>query len=144
MWKPAPLAVPGGDHGRLAIELGIGALVGLLAGFMGVGGGILAVPAFTLVLGMPQRIAQGTSLAVILMTAPVGTFENARHGQVAWKLVPPLAIGAAIGGPIASWLAHRVPQETLGRLFALFLTASAIHAWLRSGRGRRPVTIAID
>jgi len=43
---------------------------------MGVGGGILAVPAFTLLLGMTQRVAQGTSLAVILVTAPVGTIEG--------------------------------------------------------------------
>jgi uncharacterized membrane protein YfcA len=132
LWKPSG-ATPIADH-REPVELAIGAGVGLLAGFMGVGGGILAVPAFTLLLGMTQRVAQGTSLAVILVTAPVGTIDNARHGQVAWPLVPMLAIGAALGGPIASWLAHLVPQVALARIFAAFLLVSAWRTWIRTRR----------
>ena len=85
-----------------------------------------------------KRVAQGTSLAVILVTAPVGTIDNARLGQVAWPLVPLLAIGAAIGGPLASWLAHLLPQVLLARLFAVFLAVSAFNAFMRSRRAARP------
>ena len=134
LWKPVTHVAPIPAAAAVPLDLGIGALVGLLAGFMGVGGGIFAVPAFTLLLGMSQRLAQGTSLAVILVTAPVGTIDNSRHGQVAWSLVPMLAVGAAIGGPLASLLAHRVPQEALARAFAVLLLATAVQTWLRSRR----------
>jgi len=135
LWQPASAAValPGNAGLRIALELGIGAGVGLLAGFMGVGGGLIAVPAFVLLLGMPQRIAQGTSLAVILVTAPIGTWSNARRGQVLWRLLPPLALGAAAGGAAAAAVAHALPQQLLARLFAAFLVVVAIHSWRRAG-----------
>lgn len=136
LWKPAADAGAPRAGSAIPIDLGVGAAVGFLAGLMGVGGGIIAVPAFTLLLGMSQRVAQGTSLAVILATAPVGTIDNSRHGQVAWSLVPMLAVGAAIGGPLASWTAHLVPQVALARVFAIFLVVSAIHSWRQAGTDR--------
>jgi uncharacterized protein len=119
-----------------AIELAVGGAIGMLAGFMGVGGGILAVPAFTLLLGMSQARAQGTSLAVILFAAPAGAFEHSRHGNVVWRIVPLLALGAALAAPAASWLAQRLPHEILARGFALFLLANAVSGWIRAGRKR--------
>ena len=107
---------------------------GLIAGFMGVGGGIIAVPALVLLFGMPQQTAQGTSLALILVTAPVGAIEHHRHGNVVPRLVPFLAAGALIGAPLASGLALRLPQGVLARAFAVFLLANAAHTWLRSSR----------
>jgi len=117
-----------------AFDLALGGAIGLLAGFMGVGGGILAVPAFTLLLGMSQPMAQGTSLAVILFAAPAGAIEHTRHGNVVWRLVPLLALGAAVAAPAASWLAQHLPREILARAFALFLMANAIVGWIRAGR----------
>ena len=136
LWKtPAPAGSPfPPGAASVGFDLALGAAVGLLAGFMGVGGGILAVPAFSLILGMSQQAAQGTSLAVILVTAPAGAIEHARHGNVAGKLVPALALGAALGGPLASWLALRLPHEALARAFGVFLLANALHVWARSGR----------
>ena len=134
LWRP-PAAEAIALHGpaaSIAIELGLGGAIGLVAGVMGVGGGVIAVPAFTMLLGMSQRMAQGTSLAVILATAPVGTFENSRHNLVAWRLVPLLAIGAAAGGPVASWFAHLVPQVLLARIFASFMLFSAWMLWRRA------------
>jgi uncharacterized membrane protein YfcA len=130
----------GFHHGwqGVAFELALGAAVGLLAGSMGVGGGILAVPAFTLFLGMSQQAAQGTSLAVILFTGPAGAFEHARHGNVLWRLVPVLAVGAVIAAPLASWLAQDLPHPTLVRTFALFLLANGAVTWFKAGR--RPAT----
>jgi hypothetical protein len=125
----APLAV--------GFDLVLGGTLGMLAGFMGVGGGIIAVPAFALVLGMAQPLAQGTSLAVILVTAPAGAFEHHRHGNVVLRLVPWLALGAAAGGPLASSLAHRLPQPLLARGFAVLLLASAVQLWLGPGTGQK-------
>jgi uncharacterized protein len=137
LWKTPAAAGPPFHGTALAVgfDLILGAVLGLLAGFMGVGGGILAVPAFALVLGMSQQAAQGTSLAVILVTAPAGAFEHHRHGNVALRLVPWLALGAAAGGPAASWLAQWLPQTVLTRAFALFLLANVIHLWAKSSSG---------
>jgi hypothetical protein len=135
LWK-APAGAGSPFHGMapaIAFDLVLGAAIGVLAGFMGVGGGVLAVPAFALVLGMSQQAAQGTSLAVILLTAPAGAWEHHRHGNVALSLVPGLAVGAAVGGPAAAYFAQRMPHEVLARGFAAFLLATAMHLWLHSG-----------
>ena len=136
LWRP-PLAdgVPhvAGLGGALA-ALSVGAAVGLLSGFMGVGGGILAVPAMLLLFGASQPVAQGTSLALILVTAPIGAFEHHRHGNVAIGLVGWLALGAALGAPLASVVALRLPQAVLAPAFAVFLVANAVHTWIRAAR----------
>ena len=119
--------------GALA-ALSVGAAVGLLSGFMGVGGGILAVPAMLLLFGASQPVAQGTSLAHILVTAPIGAFEHHRHGNVAIGLVGWLALGAALGAPLASVVALRLPQAVLAPAFAVFLVANAVHTWIRAAR----------
>jgi hypothetical protein len=126
----------------LALDLAIGLSVGLLSGFLGVGGGLVAVPAFTLVLGMSQQMAQGTSLAVILLTAPAGAIEHARHGNLEWGLVPALAIGASAGAAASSLFVQAVPHALLARAFALFLLANAVVMAARAARApaEKPAT----
>jgi uncharacterized protein len=118
---------------RIAIDLLVGLATGTLAGFMGVGGGLIIVPACTLLFGMTQQAAQGTSLAVILVTAPAAAIEHSRHGNVVWRVVPMLALGAALGAPLASWGAQRLPHEWLLRAFAVFLIVTAVNTWTRAG-----------
>lgn len=124
--------------GSIALYVCVGVVAGFLAGFMGVGGGIVMVPIFTLLLGATQQQAQGTSLAVILVTAPAGAITHSRRGNVAWNLVPVLAIGAAIGAPLSAWAAQVLPHALLVRAFALFLIVSAVHMWNRRTREKRP------
>lgn len=144
LWNPAPptVALVSG-WAAIAVDLALGVGIGLIAGFMGVGGGILAVPGFGMLLGMPQQLAQGTSLAVILVTAPAGTLENLRLGNVLVRLLPMLAIGAAAGGAIAALTVQRVPQEWLTRAFGAFQIANAALTWwsaarIRSGTANSP------
>lgn len=110
----------------IAAALAVGAAVGLLAGYMGVGGGVIAVPALTLLFGMGQQTAQGTSLALILGSAPFGAVEHSRLGNVDRRLLPGLMVGALLGAPLASFAAQRLPQATLARAFAIFLLANAL------------------
>jgi len=134
LWKTPEAAAPVLRHGpaAIAIDLLLGLAVGTLAGFMGVGGGLIAVPAFTLLFGMPQHLAQGTSLAVILVTAPVGAIEHARHGNLLWRMVPALSVGAALGAAASSWWVQGLPHALLARTFALFLLASAAATFARA------------
>jgi uncharacterized protein len=111
----------------LAVVLGLAA--GVLAGMFGVGGGILFVP--TLVaLGLDHHDATGTSLLAIIPTAVVGTWRQARYGNVKWHgaLIIGAAAAAAAQGGVA--LAEALSDATLRKLFAGFLVLVAAQiAW---------------
>jgi uncharacterized membrane protein YfcA len=111
----------------LAVVLGLAA--GVLAGMFGVGGGILFVP--TLVaLGLDHHDATGTSLLAVIPTAVVGTWRQARYGNVRWRgaLIIGAAAAAAAQGGVA--LAEALSDATLRKLFAGFLVLVAAQiAW---------------
>lgn len=116
------------SHAVIAIALGVAA--GILAGLFGVGGGILFVPALTIVLGLEQHHAQGTSLLAILPTVLVGAWRQHRYGNVRWK--PSLVLGlAGIAGVVAGgYLAESLSGSVLKRLFgALLVLTAAQLAW---------------
>ena len=99
----------------LAVVLGLAA--GVLAGMFGVGGGILFVP--TLVaLGLDQHDAIGTSLLAIIPTALVGTWRQARYGNVRWQAAAVLVSPLSSRHRLASSSRRRFPDATLRRLFA--------------------------
>ena len=104
----------------------IGALGGLLAALCGVGGGIVMVPAFVLALGLEQKRAVATSLAVIVPTALIATVQYSRGGLVDWKIVLPTAVGAvAVAFLATDWL-KSMSNITLTRIFALVLIAVGV------------------
>lgn len=140
LWKTPATGVEfvHGTWAHVAFDVTLGLVVGLLSGYLGVGGGIVIVPALALLMGFSQQLAQGTSLAVILVSAPTAAIEHARHGNVVGRLVPMLALGAALGGPLASWLAQGLDRVTLTRAFAAFLIVTAILTWVRSGKRKGP------
>jgi len=91
---------PGDGAGQVAVTLLTGTgfavtglVAGVLAGVMGVGGGVIMVPAFTVLFGMPIVLAKGTSLAVIVPGAILGTFRNRAQGttDLSVGVVPGLA-----------------------------------------------------
>jgi len=92
----------------------IAIVIGVLAAVLGVGGGFLMVPVFTILFGLDQKMAIGTSLAVIVATSLSGSFAFARQGRVFYRaaivMIIPGIIGAVIGGFTTailpgSWLA---------------------------------------
>jgi len=113
----------------VAVALLLGFAAGVLAGFFGVGGGILFVP--TLVgLGLSQLDAQATSLLAILPTVAAGAWRQQRYGNVRWRSALVLGLasiaGVAAGVQIATW----VSEDTLRKLFALLLLGVAAQlAW---------------
>ena len=75
--------------------LGIGVISGLIAALCGVGGGVVMVPGFVLLLGLPQKTAVATSLAIIIPTALMATTQNVRAGLVNWQVALITAIRLA-------------------------------------------------
>ncbi len=105
---------------------GCGVLVGLVAGLMGVGGGVIVVPALVLIFELGDVTAKGTSLLVVLPTAIVGTLRNLRHDNV--DLRGALLIGA--GGMLSAFggglLAGVIAPEVSAGLFAGLLMIIAL------------------
>jgi uncharacterized membrane protein YfcA len=102
----------------------VGLLVGMLSGVVGIGGGILFVPALIWLAGMSQHKAQGTSLGALL--APVGAFafwEYYRKGNADLKIALLLAVGFLIGGYFGAVGAQHIPDLWLRRIFALTMIA---------------------
>lgn len=100
----------------------VGIAAGVLSGLVGVGGGIIIVPALVYFLSFSQKTAQGTSLAMILL--PVGIFgvlQYYKQGHVDLKVVGILAIGFLAGSFFGSKIAMNISQETLKKVFAVLM-----------------------
>ena len=113
------------DLPTLVALLVIGLAAGLAAGLLGIGGGILLVPAMVLLLGFDQHVAQGTSLLVIIPAAIAGSWTHHRGGRLNWRDAVGVAAGGIIGAALGSVLALGADDLLLRRLFALLLIASA-------------------
>jgi len=105
---------------------GLGALVGVVASLLGVGGGLVMVPALTLVLGYSQHLAQGTSLAVIIPVSITGAYAHAKRGNVVWPLVGPMSFGAVLGAAIVANTVFKIQGGVLQGLFGVFMFAVGI------------------
>jgi uncharacterized membrane protein YfcA len=106
-------------HGLAMV--GVGVLVGLISGLMGVGGGLVMVPALALLMGYQQRYAQGVSLAVIIPVSISGALVHWRKGNIVWSLFLPMAIAAAILAWVTTGVVFHIPQDQLRMLFGVFM-----------------------
>ena len=98
-----------------------GALTGFLSGMMGIGGGVIMVPALALLVGFDQHTAQGTSLLAMVPIGAVAAYEHWRLDLVCKKALPYLVPGIIVGSIIGGNLAHHLPDFTLKLVFAAVL-----------------------
>ncbi|HET7856880.1 MAG TPA: sulfite exporter TauE/SafE family protein [Gaiellaceae bacterium] len=105
--------------------IAVGVMAGVVAGFFGVGGGIVFVPALALVLGLGQLEAEATSLAAILPTVAAGAWQQHRYGNVNWRHGLLLGGLGIAGVEVGVRVADALPEEILRRLFAVLLFAVA-------------------
>lgn len=107
----------------------IGLAAGLLSGLFGIGGGTIIVPALALWLGMPQKLAAGTSVAAILPTAVVGAISYAAQGHVDWTAAIALAVGIVAGAQLGTYLLARLPVKAIQWAFMIFLLFVIVSLW---------------
>lgn len=114
-----------------------GILAGLLAGLLGVGGGIVLVPLLTVILpllGIEQslvmHIAIATSMAVIAVTSISSARVHWQQGQVVCNLFRDLSLGTIVGTVVGVYFAHFLPGKGLHLIFGLFTLLLAIHTIL--------------
>jgi uncharacterized membrane protein YfcA len=111
----------------MALEMvGVGVLTGILSGLLGVGGGLIMVPALSLLLGYNQQLAQGMSLAVIIPVSISGAVIHWLRGNIAWSLAAWLALGAILGAWMAAGWVFGLSEGALRLLFGLFLLAVGV------------------
>lgn len=98
-----------------------GALVGLVTGLVGAGGGFLVVPALALLGGLPMPVAVGTSLLVIAMKSLGGLAGYLGSVQLDWGLVIAVTVAAVLGSVVGGRLAGRIPEAALRKGFGWFV-----------------------
>lgn len=134
---------PGDGDGTIAVTLASGAgfaltglAAGVLAGVMGVGGGVIMVPAFTVLFGMPIVLAKGTSLAVIVPGAILGTFRNRAQGTTNLKLGIVAGLAGVATAALASQISLGLDPVVASASFAALLVVVVARMVLRLARER--------
>ncbi len=117
----------GMDLQTVGVLIIIGLLAGILSGFVGVGGGIIMVPAMIWLLGYDQHQAQGTSLAVLMFPVVLLAVRNYwKQGMIDWKIVIVIAVAFVAGGYFGSKGALALPADTVKRVFGVIMLFVAI------------------
>ncbi|MFQ5978464.1 MAG: sulfite exporter TauE/SafE family protein [Candidatus Heimdallarchaeota archaeon] len=106
---------------QYVIGLFLGFIAGMASGLLGIGGGAVAVPALTLVIGLPMHIAVATSAFVMIFTSSAGAIVKIWDKSVAWDFVPPLVFGIIFGAQVGARLVKKIPAERLQQLFGCLL-----------------------
>jgi uncharacterized membrane protein YfcA len=104
----------------------VGTLAGFVSGLLGVGGGIVMVPAFTVWIGMPLKRALGTSLAIIAALVIPSTIVHALLGHIDWAIFLVLTLGVVPGARIGARLALGAQERTLRLAVGSFLLVIAV------------------
>ncbi len=110
----------------------IGLLSGTLAALCGIGGGVILVPFFVAAIGLEQKNANATSLAVIILTAIAGTIRSSGNNLINWQIVLFTGIPAAIISYFAADYLKNLSNIFLTRLFAILIIVVGIYTLLNS------------
>jgi uncharacterized membrane protein YfcA len=131
---PPPTAAPASPpRPPWAAGVAIGGAAGTLSGLLGIGGGIVMVPAMTNLLKLRTIVAVATSLIAVLVGSTFGALRNALEGQVHWGASAAIAAGAFVGGWLGASLGPTAPERFLKRLFAALALCVAAGLALKLG-----------
>jgi len=100
----------------------LGVVAGLLSGLLGIGGGLVLIPALVFIFGLTQLQAQGTTLA--LMVPPIGLLAAIRYyqnGNVKLGTAGFICLGFFVGGLLGANLVQGLPEPLIRKVFAVFL-----------------------
>jgi uncharacterized protein len=125
------------EPGVIVLLLLMGCIGGFLAGLLGIGGGMLLVPALTWIAarlgfdaGYGVKMAVATSLATIVFTSTSSVRAHHRRGAVGWPIVARLAPGIVLGSVLGAQLVRWIPASWLAASFALFVGYSATQMFI--------------
>jgi uncharacterized membrane protein YfcA len=122
--KPTPRPADFERH-PLAVPVA-GLAVGVMTGFFGVGGGFLIVPALVLALGLPMKLAVGTSLVIIAMNSASGVLAHLATGGFDLEVAAAFVLGGFLGSQVGGRLAGRIDDAKLSKAFAGLVAAIGV------------------
>lgn len=105
----------------------LGLTAGIASGFLGIGGGLVLVPAMVYLFGLTQHQAQGTTLA--LMVPPIGLLAALKYyyeGNVKLNMAAFICLGFFVGGLVGAMFVHKIPDIVLRRIFGVILFLASI------------------
>ncbi len=108
------------------ISASLGLFVGLLSGFLGIGGGFIMVPGFCYLLNLPLKVAFGTSLIIVAVVALPGTIVHSIHGHVHASIVLPMILGSIPGAWLGSYFSLKAKDRWLRIIFGSIVLVMAI------------------
>lgn len=123
----------------IALCLGAGCLIGFMGGVLGIGGGMIAIPALVLLMGISQQLAQGTALIMVLPTIMMAVRKYNQQTRIDRRVALAGAAGAVVFTWVGARLALGIDSGVLRLSFAVFLFFIALfYAWQtwRAGRAR--------
>ena len=107
---------------QLILVLVIGLMAGIVSGALGVGGGIIIVPALVFLLGFSQHMAQGTSIAVLMLpTGILAVMQYYKNGYVDIKVALLLMLLFVVGAYLGSLFSISIPDKALRKVFGIFM-----------------------
>lgn len=111
---------------NMAVGAAISLVVGFASSVLGIGGGIIHVPALIQVLAFPARLATATSHFILVFTALAGVVAHTVQGTVDFRTALPLGVGSVLGAPLGAYLSQRVRARSILDLLALGLAMVAL------------------
>jgi uncharacterized membrane protein YfcA len=115
-----------GDHPSRPALAGVGVVAGLLSGLLGIGGGVVMVPGFAQLAGLPIKAAVATSLVGVAAFAVPGTITHAALGNIDWRVALILTVAVVPGARLGAAMALRASDLALRRAVAGFLGVIAV------------------
>jgi uncharacterized protein len=135
------LISPPAENGRIEIPpsrkiiggIGIGALIGLMGGMLGIGGGVFVVPLLIYILNTPTKIAAASSTFIVCFSSLAGFLGYASMGSINWKFILPCAVASFAGGQAgARIMSTRLKGKSIRVIFSMILFALCIKLLHRS------------
>jgi uncharacterized membrane protein YfcA len=121
-----PGGVPAGADPPWGALVAMGAVAGFVAGLLGVGGGIVLLPAFTAVLHLPVRRAVAASLVAVALFSVPALVTHTINGNIDWLLAVPLMVGVVPGARLGSRFTVGASDRTVRLVFGVFIGAVAV------------------
>jgi len=117
----------------------LGVAAGVLSGLLGLGSGIILIPALVLVFGCEQKNAQGMALAIMVPMALVGALRYWKNPEIEMNaaIIGLIVVGALAGALAGTELAARVPGHILRKIFAVVLLIVAAQMFIGSQRRKQ-------
>lgn len=117
--------------------IALGLVTGIIAGLIGVGGGVIVVPFLMLVFGTSDLIARGTSLLMMIPTAISGTIGNLQNRNIDLLAAVTIGVAACTTTALGAWLATLIDPFTANILFALFLVVIGVQMAVKALRSQK-------